>query len=66
MAVVLFMGSSLNLNALSLLVSDECVEYAWAQADAAQANYQKLSGLSYSSWEMWDMTNAIYESCINQ
>lgn len=61
----LFLGSSLNLNAVNFLYNDSCVDYAWKKADELNENYEKLTGRSYSDWDLWDITNAYYESCIN-
>jgi hypothetical protein len=59
MAVVLFVGSSMNMNALTFY---NCVDFAWAEAD----RLNELSGNQWSSWDLWDVTNSLYEDCINE
>ena len=57
MAVVMFATSL-----MSVAPDDDCLDWAWSQAD----KLNKLSGNQWSGWDLWDVTNALYEDCIGE
>ena len=54
-AVMLYSNSSVAQG------GDNCVDYTWAKADKIQSE----SGANWNEWDFWDVTNVLYEDCIN-
>ena len=68
MVFVFATGTMLNANTVKVnTIPDEfeCAELAWNKADKLNATYTEASGNSYSDWDMWELTNSYYESCMN-
>jgi hypothetical protein len=66
MVFVFFTGTMMNANTSNNLQQEQedCATQAWNGADEVNDSYAAASGHSYSEWDLWEITNTLYEDCM--
>ncbi|WP_298883186.1 hypothetical protein [uncultured Polaribacter sp.] len=68
MVFVFATGTIMNATSTNNLNPDpiDCATSAWNEADEVNASYAAASGHSYSEWDLWEITNTLYEDCMGE